>query len=312
MREESQLKYDAWLHWEITEKCNLLCMYCFQGGAASQLQKKKIDMRKIVSSFIKKFRISLFKRSPKTNIKQLLKILEETCKVFRISFTGGEPFLVPNFIEICEALSRKHYVAFNTNLTSSKIEEFCKRIDPSRVVHFHASAHLKELERLHLFDRFVSNFLLCKNKGFPIFAQEVGHPDFISEVEAYKRKFRERGIELLFGPFHGEYKGKLYPEAYSKQEIKAFGFNATPYNTIESFYQKNTICNAGYNVAVIFPNGDVFPCYKLKEKLGSIYQGVTFRKNLVRCPFDFCPCPFKEYDSNLFQKAMKEVEVEKK
>jgi organic radical activating enzyme len=66
---------------------------------------------------------------PRTiDIPVLLRTLDATGKIFKIGFSGGEPFLVPNIIDACVALMEKHYIELNTNLTSLKIKEFAERI----------------------------------------------------------------------------------------------------------------------------------------------------------------------------------------
>ncbi len=90
--------YDAFLHWDITKKCTLNCKYCFG---------------KITDSTIKTHSI---------NIERLISTLDKTDKVFRVSFTGGEPTLIPNFTEACKAISKKHYISINSNLVSKRIK----------------------------------------------------------------------------------------------------------------------------------------------------------------------------------------------
>ena len=133
--------FDGWLHWMVTDRCNLYCAYHDVPG------KECAELSEI-------------------NIPALMKTLDAVKKVFKMSFTGGgEPFLVPNIVEACVELTKKHYVSFSSNLTSGKIPDFCKRVSPKYVLYIIASLHIKELERLDLMDRYVSNFLLCKKKG---------------------------------------------------------------------------------------------------------------------------------------------------
>lgn len=147
--------------------------------------------------------------------------LNQTNKIFRIGFTGGEPFLCSNIVDACVEITKKHYISF-TNLISKNIKGFFEKIDSERIIRIHASLHIKELERLNLLDRYIENFLLCKEKGFDILAQEVGYPPLLGEVEKYKKFFKEKGIELSFTPFYGEYNGNIYPGAYTKQELELF------------------------------------------------------------------------------------------
>jgi organic radical activating enzyme len=312
-------KYDAWLHWSVSTICNLRCAFCslqsshsglsvrHETGLAKSLQIiRSRGILGLFSSVIQKCKRVLVKKPVnRVDIPALIRTLNKTDKIFRIGFTGGgEPFLISNFIQACEALSKRHYIALNTNLTSPKIKEFCAKIDPLRVVHFHASTHIKELERQDLLETYIANFVMCKERGFNIFSREVAYPPLLAEVGKYKKYFSDRGIELTFGPFCGEYQGKQYPQAYTEQEIEVFGLNKNSDSDIRHFYQKGKLCNAGFNAGIVDPSGSINVCYSIHASLGNIYSEIKFRDRLVKCPFEYCSCPLKDYDNFLFEKAI--------
>ena len=276
-------QYDAWLHLVTSYQCNLECNYCIAG------------IRYVSEIFTKTYPI---------NISALINTLNDSNKIYKFDFTGGEPFLVSNMVELCIELTKKHFISFNTNLTSKKVKEFAEKINPERVLFIIASCHIKELERRNLLSRYIHNFLLCKNRGFNIGAIEVGYPPLLKEVDKYKRFFLEKGIELTFSPYHGKYKGKFYPDSYSEKERKIFGLTE---KDINPFYQYGKLCNAGYNVGVIHPNGDIRYCFYINKSFGNIYEGIKFKDKLIRCPFKFCNCPVNMYDPYLFRKAINEV-----
>jgi len=314
--DNKKTNYNVWLAWSVTAKCNLDCVYCY--SKLSQ-QKKPIFEKalKVIRSsgilglftiFRNRLKRAMGKdRSKKIDIPSLIRALGKTKKIFRIDFLGGgEPFLIPNLIEACEEITKKHYIGFNTNLTSERIKEFCERIDPSRVIQIVASTHIKELERLDLLDRYIFNFLMCRDKGFNVFSIEVAHPSLLAEAWKYREFFKGKGIELAFAPFIGEYDGKQYPQAYTDEEIKVFGLNKTFEGNIGRFYQKGQFCNAGYNVAVVDPCGNIMPCLSINKIIGNIYSEAGFGEELIKCPFEFCVCPLNYYDQYLFTKAMEE------
>ena len=273
--------YDAWLLWVPTYQCNLDCDYCI--------------VEKIIRYIPNTYNI---------NISALKNTLNNSNKIYRIDFTGGEPFLAPNIVELCIELTKKHFIAFNTNLTSKKVKEFAEKINPERVLSIVASCHIKELERRNLLSRYIHNFLLCKNRGFNIRAIEVGYPPLLKESDKYKKFFLEKGIDLTFCPYHGKYKEKFYPDSYSEKELKIFGLTE---KHINQFYQYGKLCNAGYNVGIIHPNGDIRYCFLINKSLGNIYEGIKFNDKLTRCPFKYCNCPLNIYDPYLFRKAISEV-----
>lgn len=302
--EECQ-RYDAWLHWNVTNRCNLNCGFCSNQRSTYSLIKiattKMKNLRSIPYLSIKKIKEKFEKTPGNIDISALINTLNQTNKTFRIGFTGGEPFSCSNIVDACVEITKKHYISINTNLISKNIKGFSEKIDPERTIRIHASLHIKELERLNLLDRYIENFLSCKEKGFDIITQEVGYPPLLGEVEKYKNFFKEKGIELGFNPFYGEYNGSIYPGAYSEKEIKAFGLDM---KDIEHFYQKGKPCNAGYNVAIVSTTGDIQPCYQITKNIGNIYKKINFADKLTKCPFEFCGCPLKDYDHYLFKKAI--------
>lgn len=289
--------YTAWLHWNPTDKCNLACTYC--------LTKQTSNTENNRSSW------QIFNQKEKINtiaIDKFNQTLEQTKLTFKISFTGGgEPFIIPNLVELCGVLAKKHFLSFNTNLTSNKISNFIKIVPPEKVMDIGASLHVDELFRLNLQNRFIENYLLLRKNGYNICAREIAHPSFSSRVPQIKKYFSARGIEVHFDPYVGEYKSKQYPEAYTSEELNQFGLQRLHNNTENIHQQENKICNAGYNAAYISPTGEIFQCPSIPKKIGHIYTEIKFQETLSNCTADFCVCPLNKYDTPLFEKAKKET-----
>jgi hypothetical protein len=146
---------------------------------------------------------------------------------------------------------------------------------------------------------------MCKQKGFNIFCQAIAYPPLIKEAGKYKKYYAQNGIDLTFGPFCGEYDGKLYPDAYSETEIEALRLNKTSDSGIRHFYQKGHPCNAGYNAVMVDIYGNIRSCAKEDKVIGNIYRNINFTNKLILCPFERCYCPLNSYDLYLFEKAMK-------
>jgi len=273
--------YDACLIWAPTYQCNLECDYCILENA-----------NRHISNICN------------INISALRNNLKNSNKIYKIEFTGGEPFLVPNMVEACIELTKKHFIGFSTNLTAKKVNEFAEKINPERVLYILASCHIKELERRNLLSRYIDNFTLCKNRGFNICAIEVGYPPLLKDVDNYKKYFLEKGIDLTFCPYMGNYKGEFYPDSYSEKELKIFGLEQFNF---KRHYPHGQLCNVGYNVGLIKQNGDISYCFAISKSLGNIYKGIKFKDKLIRCPSKFCNCPVNMNDTYLFRKAISEV-----
>ncbi|MFC1705559.1 hypothetical protein ACFL59_01910 [Planctomycetota bacterium] len=241
------------------------------------------------------------------DISRFLNTLDRTGKVFKVTFTGGgEPFLVPNLVETCVALtSAGHLVGFDTNLTSPRITDLVERIDPGMISYIAASAHLKELERKRLLRRFLRASQLCIGKGIPFAAREVAFPPLLSEVNRYRRAFADEGIDLTFMPYLGPNQGKLYPESYTEEELEIFGI--TKELGVHAVHQN--LCNAGYNAVEVGTSGDVWTCHRLRRPLGHVYREIRFCSDLLRCPLRFCNCPLSVFDRRLYRRAKQELKV---
>jgi len=268
------LPYQAWLHWHINNQCNLNCDYCT---------------------------LDRINRNVTIDTNRLLEILNKTNKIFHISFAGGgEPFLVTNLIPACQELTKHHYISLVTNLTSQKVQEFAKTINPKRVISIIASVHFEELEKNNLLEMFCQNFLLLKNLKFNIEAQEVAHPRYIKQVDDLKKKFNKHGINLKFRTFIGKYKKKNYPRDYTQNELEIFNLESWE---VDKHYQYDKICNAGYNCAYIDLDGNILHCFDVKKKIGHIYSAINFYDHLKKCPSKFCTCSMNTYDPALFSLA---------
>jgi MoaA/NifB/PqqE/SkfB family radical SAM enzyme len=273
--------YDAWLVWFPTYRCFFNCAYCF---FLNPLKKTA--------------------PSPPIDIPALVSALDHSGKIIRLSFGGGgEPFTVPNLVQACQAVTRNHFISFTTNLISKKVEDFAATIDPRRVVLLIASLHIKELERLRLVDRYIHNFLLCREKGFPISPDAIAYPPLLPEADSYRDFFRRRGVPLKFSPFLGTFKGRAYPDAYTDEEIAEWGLDP---KVRTNYRQKGKLCSAGYNMGVVNQRGDVWPCWKIPKSMGSIFGRFTFHQKIIRCPFDFCGFPFSYFDPDRFEQAVRE------
>jgi MoaA/NifB/PqqE/SkfB family radical SAM enzyme len=258
-----------------------------------------------VPALLRKIRVKLYERKggiAPIRVPALIKSLEKTGKVFRIGFTGGEPFLIPNFVEACAALTKKHFISLNTNFITGETAEFAGKINPQRVVKITASLHIKELERLGLLGKYVEHYHLYLEKGFRLYAQEVAYPALQWEAEGYKKYFHERGVELKFYPFQGYYDGRLYPEAYTSAELRSFGLDRS---CLDSFNLKGKACNTGFNAGVVSPAGDIRPCYQRNREIGNIYGKIGFEDKLTTCPFNFCTCPFPAFESGLLPEPLR-------
>jgi MoaA/NifB/PqqE/SkfB family radical SAM enzyme len=278
-------EYNAALHCYFSWRCNFKCEYCFIYTD---------DPRRLFKGELREIQTDKF-----------IKVLHDTGRTFSIVFSGGEPFLIPNFVETCAELSKEHYVSVATNLSlTKKINKFLETVNPDRVRYILASFHIRELEKRNLVAGFLENCKNLKKADFRLYAQTVGHPLLLESIEKYMELFAEENIELQCAPFIGEYENKPYPASYSAEDLKRIKYEG---ELVKNAYTwKGKKCNAGYNDAVVKTNGDVFYCMFSNEKIGNIYQGITFRDAMIKCPMEFCSLPLSIEDYHLYRDAITE------
>ncbi len=275
--------YDAYLNWSISPDCNFDCDYCFNHPN----EKKPVTIKPI-------------------NIKKVIKTLKKTNKTYFIAFSGGEPFLIPNFIELCKSLAKDHYIGIVTNLScTTKIKKFIKQVPAEKVKNIHASCHVSEYKKRGINDDFfIKNYNLLKKHKFNINASYVVYPPLLPQFEKDISYYRSRGIGIYSRFFIGEYRGKHYPKSYADEEKKKI-LKYHHFGNKEIVHLKGTLCNAGYNAAAINSNGNIFACYSVPLKLGNIFKKIKFNRQLLRCPVESCSCPLKIYEPYLFDHAHK-------
>lgn len=300
MNINNEIKYDAWLNWSLTELCQLNCEYCF----SNQNFLNKPCLR-----FLNKIKKRVDKVEPIDAIKAS-KVLADTGLIYVIGIVGGgEPFLVPNIVELCVELSQIHYLTVVSNFVSPSVRHFIDTIPPEKVTSIVASLHIEELETMSLTDVFINNVRLAKEKGFRIAVHTTCYPPVINSIEDYKKIFNSMGVRFEVRPYIGKYKNKNYPAAYTEEDNKQFTFRNDLISAVDS---KARLCNAGCNVAYVDPGGVVYPCTSTKNSIGNIFKKIEFRNIMMKCPVKICGCPWPEYDNTLFLKALAKTQKSKK
>jgi organic radical activating enzyme len=270
------ISFDYWLNWYATTYCNLKCEFCLIKDEGH------------------------FDCNPKIDHLKLLKTLSSFNKPFLITFSGGEPFLIPNIVESMKEVAKEHFISINTNLICDNIKEFVKEVNPNKVRDIFAAFHIKELVKHNLIEKYINNFNLCRNAGFNIKASAVAYPPLLPQANKSRELLKKQNINLEFDPFFGEFNGKEYPKSYTDEEMKVFQMDESKK---EKFYHFEKMCNAGKNAGMVFPDGTVFACSGVCIKIGNVYEKIVFKDNLIKCPNKKCGCPFYLYEPELFKKA---------
>ena len=279
--------YDCIINWSVNQVCNFKCAYCDSSLNSNNKNNRYSDK---------------FER-----------FFENTDKTFLICMTGGEPFLYPHYIELCENITKKHYIRVYTNLTSNKINDFTEKINPERVEFINWSVHIEEIERLGKVDDFINKFLLLRRKGFNVNATIVAYPSVLERFNELYRFFGNNDITLLPKIFNGYYRGKHYPQGYTRKERDKIHLcysklSESEMKRLKIYYGPGILgvqlmhgayswrglpCKAGKDVIILEYDGTFTRCTTDKEILGSVTTGeLKLHKEPKICNADICQCPY--------------------
>jgi len=251
--------------WNMTRKCNFRCEYCYFPHDNSPVTET-LPVEKITA------------------------FLDGTGQNWTVGMTGGEPFIYPGFVDICKALTEKHMIGVDTNLSiPSKVREFAERIDPARVNDLYVALHIQERERIKGVPAFIENARLLIDKGFNVIVNYVVHPDLECRLEKDREFFASQGIPITPRPFKGEFEGRRYPEAYGDRAKTIFADHPEQGKKV-AFNFFGVPCSAGMTLLRMEPDGTIFRCPGDKTILGNVLDKVDIYDGPKPCTKKRCPC----------------------
>ncbi|BCS88756.1 radical SAM protein [Pseudodesulfovibrio sediminis] len=251
--------------WNMTRKCNFRCDYCYFPHDNTPVTET-LDANRIKE------------------------VLDSTGQTWKIGLTGGEPFIYPDFVDVCETLTSSHVIGIDTNLSiPSKVKEFARRIDPKRVHNLYVALHIEERERLKGVEAFIRNARLLIDSGFTIIVNYVVHPNLEKRFHIDRKFYASHGIVITPRPFRGEFNGRRYPEAYGERARDIFLDHPEQGKKVAfNFY--DVPCTAGKTLLRMEADGTIFRCPGDKTVLGNILDTVNFLQKAEPCIKKRCPC----------------------
>jgi MoaA/NifB/PqqE/SkfB family radical SAM enzyme len=265
--------------WQLNDLCNFRCAYCFCGE--EKLSKEHPDCGKYTPEHI-------------------AKSFDDTGKTWQVHMSGGEPFLYPDFVALCDKLTDKHYISINTNLSTLNVYDFGNKIDPAKVVFINAGLHIQQRRRKKEgVDEFVKKVLFLQDKGFNIDVGYLTYVPLFSQMPSEIEYLKSKGIKLVNAKtFRGFYKGNHYPESYSEKEKEVINkYSLDPreeeiMNRKVNFFGK--LCSTGVEYFRMTPSGDIFRCSSSWKKYGNLFSGgYRFDDKPTPCPLSNCDCPYE-------------------
>lgn len=287
-------RYDIEADWILASTCQFRCEYCFWDKEALAA-----------------------KLSPPAGVRDLSSFFDSTSLTWLLHLTGGEPFIYPHFIELCQLLTEKHYISVNSNIDSPRVKRFAEVVNPARVDFINCGVHVQQRIERDNADRFIANFLTLKSAGFDVFASCVMYPEVFHEIDNVWAWYMQHGIPLMPKALQGQHSGRRYPNdytarerecftEYSRRAAEAYGDQfarrsepptINPLLDHERFLDslpdyRGQQCYAGMKFVRIRENGDIRRCGPA-ETIGNIVSGRFERRTgpskctEIECPY-FC------------------------
>jgi MoaA/NifB/PqqE/SkfB family radical SAM enzyme len=203
----------------------------------------------------------------------------------------GEPLFIPKWRETAyKILAHDHVwrLSFVSNL-SQKLQEFLDRVDPTRIGVV-ASLHPSEFkDHDRDFQGFIEKILFLKNLGVSIVVNYVVTPDQLPRFDEYRSSIIGVGVPMTMNILRGPYRGKIYPEAYTQEELKKVRecFNEIPFIYDSQSHELNPYggkCTSGRSGFYLEFDGSLYNCHFAFQRFGSIYD----ESLMVRAQNGYC------------------------
>lgn len=270
----SVISYPFTIGWGITNRCNFNCKHCNMDSGKAYKDELSFD--------------------------EACRLIDEFARynVKNICFTGGEPLLRPDFLDICEyAISQKLYVCLTSNgslITEKMINNHFYKFQLIRISidGTDANQHDNFRNTSGAYNKAMSSIDFMLKSGCNVGVVTCVSKLNFHRLEEIALKISSIGVKKWFLPLLSPAgRGKniqdlcLDPLEVKDFVIKISSFKEKyglqigvdiPYavmlNEIKtkspSFIYGN--CAAGNTQIMIFPNGDISPCFAMKIKCGNV------------------------------------------
>ena len=254
--------------------CNYRCHYC-------HVDRKRLDG------------VPFGRFSTREGAEKLLTTLNQIGRSSVSLIGAGEVMLLPNFIELCADITKQHKLGITTNF-SRPIEPFMEAVPPDKVSSFVISLHPEGEKELELLKSSAGK--MCR-AGYPLTVIYVAHPLRLSNIPALYRIFTDLGILFKVAPFNGEFRGKLYPPAYTKEEkdyILPCIVDPLSRYSLNGHVRRHAgkPCAAGYSSFAVFEeDGRIQRCQNTPYLHGNVFES-RFEplSRPAPCSAQFCHC----------------------
>ena len=126
-------------------------------------------------------------------------------------------FTIPDFLELCQRLTKKHVISINSNIDSPKVMQFVETINPDGSISSIAPSTCSNAPSASACRSSSSTSRPCAQRVRRLC--HLGHvPGGVSALPVALGRARRRGLMPWPKAFRGNYDGKRYPDAYTDEE----------------------------------------------------------------------------------------------
>lgn len=268
-------KYPAFLTLMLTTRCNMRCKYC-------DIPNHIVD---------------------EMDTSQILSVINQLpAETLSVTLYGGEPLLRKDIRIIIESLKKKDVlisVCTNGHLMESTLDDL-KGIN-LLLMSLDGPENMHNLLRgKGSYKKVIKAVKLAKERGLRVVLSSTITKMNISGIDFLLKKARELGVKLSFSLIYNSPLTKnnkeLYPTSDQLSETikkilvnKDIVINSKPYLELLSTWPniKKFNCVAGKLSFEIYPNGDLYPCYYLFDKVkpsNVLKEGLLAAINKIKMP----------------------------
>jgi radical SAM protein with 4Fe4S-binding SPASM domain len=274
------------LQWHVTERCNLRCAHCYQGGELA----KELPLEALLQ-VLQQYRELLSGWREQSGSRR---------PSGRITLTGGEPFVRRDFWELLEAVSRARgefsfAILSNGTLLAPPLARRLKKLGPAFV-----QVSLEGTEATHdsirgrgTFLRAVSALSLLVRQGVRTQISFTAHRGNYREFPEVARIGRRLGVSRVWADrlIPAGAGGAMEALSLSPPEVREFFqlMGVARQEAGSGLFRRTEIsmrralqflvgggrpyhCTAGDSLITVLPNGDLVPCRRMPIRVGNVLQ----------------------------------------
>lgn len=280
--------------WLVHDLCNYKCPYCVVSGGRREVRPWLVNERPIADWIAAWDRVAgLYGPA-------------------WIRLTGGEPTRLPGFWELIGAMTRRHSVSFDTNMSWSRgeVRRFMALVPKDKTT-VDVSLHPTEGDM----DEVLAKCVILKEGGYKLIARLVGYPPLLGQAPSLRARFEASGLRFIVNPYQGEYEGRQFPCDYTADERRLVeGACATLDPALAEDREqveiaghilrmheespKGRLCRSGHMYARVMHDGSVYRCQPYEsrgwETLGSLFDpDFRLRPQPTACRSEQCEFEYK-------------------